>query len=362
MFNEINFTFRRTTLFTRSRRFAASLAFVVGVAGVGACAAPTSTPTSGARIADRVGFNAAALFNPTSTVQTELNAVRDIGARWIRGDFNWPTVERSNDRFEWTAPDRLVNEANARGLRIMGTITYTPAWANVGGGLPSDAEFGEYAGALAQRYKSRGVHHWEIWNEANLKGPWPGVPNPAKYTSMLKAAYNAIKAADPSAVVITSGLAPAGDVGGYSLKPSTFVRQIYQNGGKGYFDAVGLHPHTTPYASSTQQAWNPMVQAQNEIYPVMQQAGDGGKKIWATEVGFTTANDPSKAVSEAQQGGRVVDMIRTWLNYPFAGPIFVYQLRDIGTSGSNWHDHFGLMRHDFSKKPAFGEVRNYVRS
>ena len=307
-------------------------------------------------------MDAAALWpNTENDISAELNAVQDMGIKWLRADFNWPSIERDRGRFEFHKADYMVQQATARGLKIMGEITSSPGWAGPNGMPTNPADYGNYAGALARRYAPLGVHTWEIWNEANLRGPWPGTPDPAKYTAMLKAAYTAIHAADPHATVVTSGLAPASDIGTYSLKPSTFLRRMYDNGAQGYFDAVGLHPHTTPYPSNIEQPWNPIVYARDEMYPLMRAHGDGAKKIWGTEAGFTTSSDTQKSVSESLQGPRLVLLIQTWSSYPWAGPIFLYQARDSGTDHANWHNNFGIMHTNWVHKPAYNTLRSFLR-
>ena len=86
----------------------------------------------------------------------------------------------------------------------------------------SNGDFAAYAGALAVRYGPGGgfwrahpeltpqpVDTYEIWNEPNLAIEW-GLrqPEPQRYVDLLRTAYLAVKAADPSAVVVSAGLAP----------------------------------------------------------------------------------------------------------------------------------------------------------
>jgi hypothetical protein len=241
---------------------------------------------------------------------------------------------------------------------MMGLITYAPAWA---GSPPNVNDYAAYAGQLARRYSKMGVHAWEIWNEANLRGPWPGNVDPVRYTAMLKAAYTAIKAADPNAVVVSSGLSSAvDDPSGYSLSPQTFLSRMYAAGAKGYFDAVGLHITVTPNSVTVAGDWNPTNAATKYMYPMMQARGDGGKKIWATEAGYSTATASGKGVTESQQWPLMQQLIDVWLNKPFAGPIFVYTLRDPGTDNGNMWAKMGIMRNDYSRKPAYDGLRAWL--
>ncbi len=85
-----------------------------------------------------------------------------------------------------------------------------------------------------------GVHTYEVWNEPNLAGFWKPVADPVRYTELLKAAYLAIKQADPLATVVSGGLAPALTSGG-DIDAREFAQAMYANGAQGYFDALGHH-------------------------------------------------------------------------------------------------------------------------
>lgn len=90
--------------------------------------------------------------------------------------------------------------------------------------------------------------------------------------------------------------------------------------------------------------------------------GDGAKKIWATESGAPTANNvgtctagPNVSVSEATQAQYVKDYFKGWTEDfgSFTGPLIWFQIRDNGTDPGYYDDHFGLVRRDFSEKPAY---------
>jgi hypothetical protein len=329
-------------------------AAIVACASLVACVAPYNA--RGVSRA-RVGLNGAAL-GPNDRMDKELALIDATGATWLRADFNWPTLEPQRGKYNWAPADHLVTKARAAGLSLMGIITYAPGWA---GSPPNVNDFAAFAGQLAARYSKLGVHAWEIWNEANLKGPWPGNVDPVRYTAMLKAAYRTIHAADSKAVVVSSGLSSAiDDPSGYSLSPQTFLKRMYQAGAKGSFDAVGLHLSITPNPVTAAGDWNPTNAATKFMYPTMQANGDGHKKIWATEAGYSTATASGKGVSESQQWPLLQLMTETWLNKSFAGPIFLYTLRDPGTDNANMWAKMGILRNDYSHKPAYDSMRAWM--
>ena len=149
------------------------------------------------------------------TVGRALDDYGALHARWIRHDFAWDAIEPQRGTYTWAGFDQLVTAARSRGIDVIATITYTPAWANGGHSdhtyAPTAAdEFGQFAGAVAGRYAPQGVHTYEIWNEPNI-GFWKPTPDPQAYTAVLCSAYQRIHAADPAATVITGGTSPAGD-------------------------------------------------------------------------------------------------------------------------------------------------------
>jgi hypothetical protein len=88
--------------------------------------------------------------------------------------------------------------------------------------------------------------------------------------------------------------------------------------------------------------------------------GDAGKKIWATEFGAPTNGPSGSHVSESTQASMLTRAFSLWTGYAWSGPLFSYQGRDRGTDRSTREDFFGLVRADWSAKPAFDAYRNAV--
>ena len=193
--------------------------------------------------------------------------------------------------------------------------------------LPTDhlREFATYAGTLASRYPT--VQYWEVWNEANNPAFWQPRPDPGRYTQMLALAYNAIKPANPSAVVVLGGLS-AGVRNGQAdvVKGSDFLSAVYQNGGRSYFDVVGFHPYDDGVAP--QQC---LTQALTDIHQVMVVNGDSDKKIWVTEVGWFAGTAPN-AVSESGQAEYLTDAFTLLYNLDYVERAYWYNLRDYANS------------------------------
>ena len=78
----------------------------------------------------------------------------------------------------------------------------------------------------------------------------------------------------------------------------TFMRQIYANGGKGFFDAFAHHPYSFPCNPLTDASWNAFTQTKY-LHDIMVQNGDGAKKIWGTEAGAPTGADIGTCATSA---------------------------------------------------------------
>jgi hypothetical protein len=301
-----------------------------------------------------------------SDLVRELDQATAVGSAWIRIDLNWAVVQQAGPAsYNWAPIDRVVQAARARSLSVLGTIVYTPAWARPAGqssasAAPANpADFAAFAKMVAARYAPLGVHAFEIWNEPNISGFWLPKPDATAYTALLRAAYPAIKQADPQAVVVTGGTSPATD-DGTNIAPVTFLQRVYTAGGRGYFDAVGHHPYCWPALPGDAQSWSAWYQmygSSPSLRSVMEAAGDGGKQIWATEFGAPTNGPSGSYVSESAQATAVIKAYELFGAYGWAGPLFWYATRDLGATTDTRENFFGLIRLDFSPKPAYGAYR-----
>jgi hypothetical protein len=164
--------------------------------------------------------------------------------------------------------------------------------------------------------------------------------------------------------VLTGGTAPAGGTLDYAssdgrwLSPWRFLDALYANGGGGSFDAVGHHPYAgQPYLPSVLAQWNAYQQSAN-LHDLMVANGDGAKQVWGTEAGSWTGGD--RAVSEAEQIAYVTEYLTLWSRWSWTGPLIYYELRDQGTDRSDREQNFGLLRYDWSAKPAFETFSDVV--
>ena len=278
--------------------------------------------------------------------------------------------------YDWHRYDNVVREARAKGLNVLGIIAYTPSWAREHKSssnkfAPNPTKFSEFAAKVASRYAPMGVHCWEIWNEPNLRQFWLPRPNARDYADLLRLTYASIKKVDSSATVIAGALSNCGS-DGINISPNVFVRRMYESNGQGYFDALSIHPYTSPFLpdySGFQRSWAEL----SALHRIMVLHHDGHKRIWITEYGAPT-NGPGVCaasgtsirdgtadhVTEKLQAAIVSNAVSLYLRYSWAGPFFWYSFQDAGVSRTDTEDFYGLMRFDGSKKPAYYRFKNLI--
>jgi hypothetical protein len=299
-----------------------------------------------------------------------------VGVTTVRTDFSWARVQpTATGSFNWTSVDLVVSAANARHLHLLPILDFTPAWARQAAcrgtfhcGPADPAQFAAFVAAAAQRYAPQGIHMWEIWNEPNLGGSWPPAPNAVAYSRILVAAARAIKAVDPTAIVISGGLAGA-TTGPTTVAPTEFLATMCAAGAVSAVDGVGFHPYSFPVPPSYDVAWNAWSQMVR-VRGALVACGQPTKPIWATEYGAPT-NGPGLTASatdykighspdhvdEAYQALLVTQSVLQVEQSPWIHGLFWYTDRDSGTDTSNRENFFGLRRADGTAKPAWAALR-----
>ncbi|MFB0537833.1 MAG: LysM peptidoglycan-binding domain-containing protein [Anaerolineae bacterium] len=272
------------------------------------------------------------------TAHRDLGLTRDAGFTWVKQSFAWREIEgAAKGHFDWSRADRVVQQVNEFGLDLIARVDRQPQWA--GGGYPQNGppnnyqDYADFLYAMASRYKGR-IRAYQVWNEPNLnvagRSEWGGrPPNPAEYTALLKVAYQAIKQADPNAMVISAGLSPTSRWDDQAMPDEVFLKGMYAAGAKPYFDVFGAHgagykvpPETDPAVVARDPALNnydPSPEERKRIYcfrhvedlrRIMVENGDGGKQIALLEFGWTSdAVHPEYAwfrVTEEQKGDYLV--------------------------------------------------------
>ncbi|WP_141003105.1 cellulase family glycosylhydrolase [Nocardioides humi] len=320
---------------------------------------PSAAPSNDAeprRGDDALGFQLSAHHRADARRALKvMDRLSASGARWVRVDVGWATLQPNGPGpFDpWYAGliDDVLAGARASNLQVIVSFWLTPPWASTTGSLyapPANPQ--DYANALgraAQRWHDD-VAAWEVWNEPNFDGFLTGA-DPVTYTRMLCAAYPAVKEHDDSPVLF----------GGLMYNDDAWLGKAYRAGAKDCFDVLATHPYVgpsdaAPDTPSVGAVWRlthtPAMRA------VMDEWGDRHKKIWITELGWSTGTDSEgnawdRPVTPRKQARYLSDAVRLIReSYAYVGPIIWY--RDIDGPTASYQDGFGLLGPDLTAKPA----------
>lgn len=240
---------------------------------------PTLTPTPTPRPTMVVG---------TNIIDRNYELVREMGFPWVKLYVDWNGADSENE----------VNTARQRypGVKILMRIDKSPPSARTGDDAnPIDAaQLSAFLRNLVPRMRGK-VQAYELFNEPNLKWEWntniaggSGMPSAAGYARILATAYAAIKESDPSAIVVSGGVSPAGNGGPEAIGDLIFIQRLYDAGARSSLDAIGIHPYGGPFA------WDQGMGDPTGIYfrraeearAVAVANSDSGRVFWATELGW----------------------------------------------------------------------------
>ena len=324
------------------------------------------------------------LFHLEAGYVSEL--VNNMQFSWIKHQIEWKEFEPSSGQYQWQMIDHIVDAAHAADLNILLSVVKAPAWARGGrveeDGPPVDYNYyGDFVGAMAQRYCGK-VQAYEIWNEQNLRREWNTGRNlsAGEYVDLLHVAYDRIKAACPSAIVVSGGPTPVGYTSPTAIDDFVYLREMYQAGLKNYCDAVGIHPsgfnnppdwrYPPPYSGpgdSPDFRGNRQFYFLNTIegyHNVMAEFGDGDRKLWATEFGWASIENvtdgPSQGYeyaadnTELEQAEYLVTALQIARNKGYMGVTFIWNLNFAPARGKDdERAAFGILREDWSQRPAY---------
>ncbi len=208
------------------------------------------------------------------------------------------------------------------------------------------------------------VKYYELWNEPNLNpsptATWGGWAAPMeKYYEMMRFGAEAVKRADPDAVVTSAGYA------GMSTDVVDPLRTFSYPDGKyplDFVDVINVHFYsgqeppevcrTDGNAKLTSSTTFPenlreLVEWRDRYAP--------GKPIWMTETGYDSAGP--FGTTEAIQAARLPRVVMLCLAYGI-DKVFVY--RESGSTPA-MHACSGVLRDDFSRKPSWYTLGTAIR-
>lgn len=288
-------------------------------------------------------------------VGQNLEWVRMMMFTHVKQTFAWVDLEPVQGEWHFERADSILDEADARNLKIVARLGDVPEWAagdrsgdDVHDTPPANMEdWANYCGTIAGRYKGR-IVAYQVWNEPNLSREWGGFPpDAAGYTDLLRVCSEAIHAADPDAIVISAGLAPTGNHDEFAQRDDLYLQAMYDAGFQRYADVVGVHapgfaaPEYGPDDAERdgKGRWATFRRVE-DLRKIMVANGDASRQMAILEVGYTTDTvHPDYAwyrVDEETQG----KYLRGAYEY----------------AAENWRPWVGLMSSIYLAKPVWTEA------
>ena len=261
-----------------------------------------------------------------------------IGVRWCRGDWAFGGLSKQGDgAWSFGAADASVENMTSHYPRL-GLVNM---WMNSGRGhlLEGIDETAAIFRAASGHFAGRGLEY-EVWNEPNHGGFWRLSPiNAEDFFPLQAAAFNAVRAGDPDAIVNTYSVSGVDDA---------FVRKGFAAGGWRYVDALGYHPYG--YPTIPEQI---IPKAAASMKTVIDSFGGW---VWhhITEQGYPTCSS-ALGVDEITQGDFQARVQLLMNAIDWGRGLHIYTIGDGGEAGPNQDPEarFGIVRSDLTAKPAF---------
>lgn len=217
-----------------------------------------------------------------------MKRLEEADIRWVRLMVDWRYLEPQKGTFYWESLDRVVKICNDRNIGILACLYEPPDWALLD--TPDQyrvkpEDFRDFGKAIATRYKGK-IAAYEVYNERPTGSGWPNIaPRRADlFVEILKGASTGIKAGDPDALVLMTGLWQF---------PMYYLEDVYKAGAKDYFDAVSLHYYLgVKRDPHSKDAFRGDLETYLKFYDhVTKKYDDAGKPIWFTEYGWPATDE-----------------------------------------------------------------------
>jgi hypothetical protein len=271
--------------------------------------------------------------------------------------------------YRWGQLDQIATEAERYGIRLALLVQRTPSWAN--GGRPpiwaphDPRAFADFLYAASRRLP--GVGMWMIWGEPARAENFRPMPvnkpaGPQRYARLLDAAYGALKAAQPSDLVV-GGMT----LNGGSVMPTLFARYLKLPNGRpprmdlwGHNPFDGRFPRLADKPIGRFRGFNDIDTFHREISAYYRQGHRKVPRFWLSEWTIISGKPSSIFlhfhVSLREQARWLRAAFGIARRTPYVAGMGWFTLLDqpAGPGSANW----GLLRSDGTPKPAYNAFKN----
>jgi hypothetical protein len=316
-------------------------------------------------------------------IEETLRLAAAANIQWIKQEFPWQEIEFRKGYFfddkwqksSWEKFDLIVDLAERYGLNVVARVGHPPEWAKAAPGGDSPIkdyqDLADFTNALLDHYGGR-IKYVQMWNEPNLAAEWvPGkAVDPAQYAAMLKAVYPAIKDGHPDVAIMSAPLAMTleGPETRGNMNELDYWEGLYEAGVRGNFDIVSANGYgldQPPEAEPDPDVIN--FRRVELLREIMVDNGDEDTPIWFNEYGW---NASPETLSEEQRNywrhvtpqqqaeWTVAGISYARENWPWAGVIFIWYLRQVGDIPPDMAEYyFAMVDPEFVPQPVYNSVK-----
>lgn len=198
----------------------------------------------------------------------EFKLMKQIGIGWVRTDLDWNAVEPRQGEWDDSRWDSLLKMAEEHDIGLLPILGAPPRWATPATGHMD--LYLKYVDHVLDHYGDR-LTHLEVWNEPGGEA----FPTGEDYGRLLLETSRRIRAKKPHIKIVFGGIA------GIDIP---YIAAALKTAGKDSFDIMNVHCYNwvgAPEESHKQRL--------EELGEFMEKNGIGGKPIWLTECGYSTA-------------------------------------------------------------------------
>jgi hypothetical protein len=273
-----------------------------------------------------------------------MRLVSEVHARIVRVDVPWSEVEQDG-QYNFSSFDQLIEGLRASDKSIILVLAYGHPKHSDGigqSGLPLPprtpdqlAAYSKYVQAVARHYHGSDIVY-EVWNEPNFPWFWSPAPDAGAYGKLLSDAVSAIRDVEPSATIISGGLANVDN-------PSKFLHELARAGALDRINGIAFHPYRrdAPENSLDDIAEFESAATGRTLLP-----------LWITEWGYSEFWLGKSGSDARHRQGIFVARLMLTAALAKAKAAVVYDLIDDGTNSDDQESSFGLYDYDFKPKPA----------
>jgi len=272
--------------------------------------------------------------------------MRDAGITSVRTDAHWAYVERQPNQLKiepsW---QRYLKETARHGLSTQFILGYGNQ--HHGGGEkprsePVRAAYNRYVDFVTENLKGQ-VAYYEIWNEWDVEDP----RDPAftqDYARLIADAAGIIRQRDPAATVLAGAVTSQGIESGFALR-------LLENGLMQSVDGLSLHPyvHCRGWRRNTPEAW---IDWMAEVDKELTRAAGRPVPLYLTEMAWPS-HQGACGIDENLQAAYLARAFFLARTLPNIKGMWWYDFRNDGIDKTEREHNFGLVRQDFTPKPAY---------